>query len=303
MPVLAGQKVLITGATGQVAGPVTVSLAAANEVWATARFKDADKRQQLEERGIRCEPSDFDAGDFSSLPQDFDYVLNFGVAKPPDFDTALRANGEGVGLLMRHCQRAKAFLHCSTTGVYEAAGHTEFSEDSPLGDNHRVMMPTYSIAKITAETVARFAARVYELPTIIARLNAPYGSSGGWPYFHLLMMKEGVPIPVHTTTPSRYTLFHEDDICRTVPGMLAAASVPAPTINWCGQEHVAIQEWCAYLGELTGLAPAFEETDQTIDSVMSSNQRMQQLVGPAQVPWRDGIRRMVETLHPDWLVG
>ena len=303
MLALREQKILVTGVTGQVAGPVARSLAGANEVWGTARFQDSDKRRQLEAFGIRCEPSDFDSGDFSALPQDFDYVLNFAVAKPNDFETALRSNGEGVGLLMRHCRAAKAFLHCSTTGVYQPAGHTEFSEDSPLGDNHRVLMPTYSIAKIAAETVARFAARAYELPTLIARLNTPYGTSGGWPYFHLLMMKEGAEIPVHINTPSRYTLFHEDDICRTAPGLLAAASVPAPTVNWCGQEHVSIQDWSAYLGELTGLVPQFIETEQTFDSVMTSNQRMQELVGAAKVPWRDGMRGMVEELHPDWLVG
>jgi hypothetical protein len=30
-----GQKILVTGPTGQVAGPVAVSLAGDNEVWAT----------------------------------------------------------------------------------------------------------------------------------------------------------------------------------------------------------------------------------------------------------------------------
>ena len=67
-------------------------------------------------------------------------------------------------------------------------------ETDPLGDNHRVMMPTYSIAKISAEAVVRTMARQFDVPTVIARLNTPYGETGGWPYYHLLMMKNGVAL-------------------------------------------------------------------------------------------------------------
>lgn len=297
------QKILVTGATGQVAAPVATSLAGENEVWATARFSDETKKAALESDGIRCVRSDFDSGDFSALPDDFDYVLHFGVAKTSDFDSDLRANGEAVGLLMSHCRKALGFLHCSTTGVYQPDGHTRFVEESPLGDNHRVMMPTYSISKIAAEVVARFAARELDLPTIIMRLNVPYGSNGGWPYYHLLMIKNGTPIPVHTNAPSLYTPIHQDDINRTVGGLVEAASVPARIVNWSGQEDVSVEQWCAYLGELIGVDPKFDVTDRTLESVMADSSKMQALVGPTEVHWKDGLRRMVEDRHPDWLVG
>jgi UDP-glucuronate 4-epimerase len=206
-------------------------------------------------------------------------------------------------LLMSHCRRAKGFLHCSTTGVYEADDHNPFTEESPLGDNHRVMMPTYSISKIGAEVVVRFAAREFNLPTIITRLNTPYGSNGGWPYYHLLMIKKGVSIPVHSNKPSQYTLLHQDDINRTVTGLVESASVPARIVNWSGQQHVAIEEWCAYLGELIGVEPKFDYTDKTLETVMTDNARMRELVGPAEVDWKVGLRRMVEDRHSDWLVG
>lgn len=298
-----GQKILVTGPTGQVAGPVAIHLAQDNDVWATARFSDEAKKSALEAKDVTCVATDLLTGDFSALPRDFDYVLNFGVAKSPDFDSDLRSNGEGLGLLMSHCRDAKGFLHCSSTGVYEADDHTVFVEESPLGDNHRVMMPTYSLSKISAEVVARFAAREFELPTIITRLNTPYGSNGGWPYYHLLMMKGGTPIPVHKNAPSQYTLLHQDDINRTVMGLVEAASVPARIVNWSGQEHVAIEEWCRYLGELIGVEPKFDVTEQTIESVMTDNTEMRSIVGPAKVHWKDGLRRMVEDRHPDWLVG
>ena len=92
-------------------------------------------------------------------------------------------------------------------------------------------------------------------------------------------------------------------IIASIPGLLDAARVPARIVNWCGQEHVSIEEWCAYLGELTGLEAKLAPTDETIGSVISDNSAMLELVGPAEVSWKDGMRRMVETLQPDLLKG
>ena len=230
-------------------------------------------------------------------------MLNLAVSKHPegDFDYDLRANGESTGLLMSHCRRAKAFLHCSTTGVYQPNGHRVFEESDPLGDNHRVLAATYSIAKISSEVVARFACREFGLPTTIARLCVPYGSNGGWPWYHLEMMRAGVPIPVHPDAPSRYTPIHEDDIAATVPGLLEVASVPATTLNWAGQEHVSIEEWCAYMGELTGLEPKFQHTEDALESVQCDTRLLCERVGPARVDWKDGFRAMVETRAPELL--
>jgi UDP-glucuronate 4-epimerase len=297
------QKILITGPTGQVALPVALALARENEVWGVARFSDAAARKRLEAAGVHCVAMDLGEGDFRALPGDFDSVLNLAVSKSADgnFDTDLRANGEATGLLMSHCRRAKAFLHCSTTGVYQPAGRHVFRETDPLGDNHRVMMPTYSIAKISTEVVARTMCRELQLPTIIARLCVPYGDNGGWPFYHLMMMRGGVAIPVHPDRPSRYTLIHEDDIIAMIPGLLGAASVPATIVNWAGQQQVGIEEWCATLGELTGLEPRFEVTDKALDSVQVDTTRLQGLVGPAKVSWEVGLRRMVEARAPELL--
>jgi nucleoside-diphosphate-sugar epimerase len=296
-------KILVTGPTGQVALPLSLALARDNQVWGAARFSDAKARARLEAAGVRCVAADLATGDFSALPRDFDFVLNFAVVRSPapDFDGDLRANAEAAGLLLSHCRRARAFLHCSTTGVYEADGHTVFREDSPLGDNHRVMAPTYSIAKIAAEAVVRYAAREFGVPTVIARLDTPYGDNGGWPWYHLLMMRGGVPIPVHVDRPSQYTLIHEDDILASLPLLLGAASVPAAILNWCGVEHVSIEEWTAYLGELTGLEPKLAHTEATLESVMADSSKLRALGFAPRVHWRDGLRRMLAARAPELL--
>ena len=41
-----GQRILVTGATGQVARPLAETLNKNNEVWAAARFSDAKPKAQ-----------------------------------------------------------------------------------------------------------------------------------------------------------------------------------------------------------------------------------------------------------------
>jgi UDP-glucuronate 4-epimerase len=297
-----GAKILITGPTGQVANPIARSLAGDNEVWGIARFTDDSTRSNLEKAGIRCQAVNLAVGDFTGLPTDFDYVLNLAVAKSGNWDKDLGANAESVGLLMAHCRSAKAFLHCSSTGVYDPPDDEPRTERAALGDNHKAMLPTYSISKIAGEVVARTMARALDLPTTIARLNVPYGDTGGWPFFHMEMMLAGIPIPVPPGGPARYNPIHEDDIIATVPKLLEVASVPATTVNWAGDTTVSLQEWCAYLGSLTGKDPTFEETNQALRGVPADVTRMRELIGPAAVDWRDGMRRMVAKFHPE-LVG
>jgi UDP-glucuronate 4-epimerase len=300
---LRGTKIVVTGVTGQVAEPLACALARDNEVFGAARFNDATARRRLEDAGVRCVVVDLLDGAPSALPADADYVLNFAVTKTNDWDVDLRANSGGLAWLMEHHRNARAFLHCSSTAVYKPMGHHEFDETGPLGDNHGVwpFLRTYSISKIAAEATARWAAERFELPTIITRLSVPYGDRGGWPSVHLHMMSKGSAIPVHVDAPSVYHPLHERDILRMLPSFLEAASVPATVVNWGGSTAVSIEEWCTYLGELTGIEARFEPTEHTIDSVQLDLTRMHQLAGPTAVDWKDGMRQMVAARHGELL--
>jgi len=282
---LQNTKILVTGPTSQVGRPVVAALSGDNEVWGLARFSKPDDRAGIEALGAKTVAVDLADGALDEVPTDFDYVLHFAVVKSGDFAYDLRANAEGVGRLIAHCKSARAFLHCSTGGVYQPAGHTPLKETDPLGDNHLVMLPTYSISKIAAESVARFAAREWNLPTTIARFSVPYGNNGGWPFYHLMMMKAGVPIPVHPDKPSLYNLTHEDDYIAMIPRMLEIADVPATTINWCGSESTSIEDY----------------TENTLPSVALDPTLMHERIGRTKVDWRDGLHRMVEALAPDLL--
>lgn len=299
---LAGHKLLVTGGTGNVGARVATALVSSNEVWVAARLSDEAVRERLTAAGVHCCKVDLVDGDVRGVPDDIDYVLNFGVVETRDWDTDLDGNVNGVLAVMDRCRSAKALVHCSTTAVYQAssAGGAVYAEGAELGDNHRVWprKNTYSISKIAAEAAARFVARQRGIPTTIARLNVPYGETvGGWPAAHLRRIVAGEPIDVHPGG-NTYNPIHEDDIIGTLPGLVAAASTQPTVVNWGGVDAVSIEEWCTYLGELVGRQPRFRSTTDTIAGISTDLTRMLELVGSTSVPWREGMRRVVDAHLP-----
>ena len=299
---LKDMKILITGPTGQVALPVVEHFAKIADVYALARFRKPEDRERIESLGATVVQADLaDVASLDALPDDFDYVLNFAVVKSGDFDYDLAANAEGVGNLMMRCRSAKAFLHFSSTAVYEYVGQEPRAENAPLGDNHRVMFPTYSISKIAAETVCRFVAHQHKIPTTIARLSVPYGDNGGWMYFHMLMMQQGIPIDLHPEKPNYYNPLHVNDYIEKIPYLLGAATTEVTTTNFGGSQKVSIEEWCAYISELTGFEPKFQDNPKAFGSLCIDTQIMHELIGETKMEWREGIKRQIENLAPELL--
>ena len=299
---LKDMKILITGPTGQVALPVVEHFAKIADVYALARFRKSEDRERIESLGATVVQADLaNAASLDALPDDFDYVLNFAVVKSGDFDYDLAANAEGVGNLMMRCRSAKAFLHFSSTAVYEYVGQEPRAENAPLGDNHRVMFPTYSISKIAAETVCRFVAHQHKIPTTIARLSVPYGDNGGWMYFHMLMMQKGIPIDLHPEKPNYYNPLHVNDYIEKIPYLLGAATTEVTTTNFGGSQKVSIEEWCAYISELTGFEPKFQDNPKAFGSLCIDTQIMHELIGETKMEWREGIKRQIENLAPELL--
>ena len=299
---LSDKKILVTGPSGQIGLPLVQFLAPHNDVWGVARFNQPGSREQLEALGVTTRSIDLSSGDYSSLPDDFDYVIHLAAFKTEglDYNHALTVNAEGTGLLLQHCQKAKAALVMSTHSVYKPVDDAlhAFNENDPLGDVNYIMSPTYSISKIAEEAVARYCARAYNLPVTIARMNASYGPNGGLPTYHLDWVMADKPV-VTRWDPCRYSLIHQDDINDQLESLLDAASVPATIVNWAGDETPSVHEWCAYMGELTGHTPdvrVVEIANSLRGSIADVSKRLS-ITGPCKVSWRDGIRRVFEERH------
>jgi len=74
------------------------------------------------------------------------------------------------------------------------------------------------------------------------------------------------------------------------------------TVNFGGSQRVSIEEWCAYIVELTGFEPVFQDNPRAFGSLSIDTTRMHELIGETRVDWRDGIRSQIMKLAPDLLL-
>ena len=303
---ITGKRILVTGVTGWVAGPLARELAAAgNTVFGAARFQDPAQRAPFEADGIVPVSIDLSSGRLEEVPE-VDIVLHLAVSKSGDTAIDMAANADGsADLLIAAALRnpsLEAFFHCSSTAVYQPNGHEPLREDAPLGDSHRAMgMTTYSISKIAGEALVRHTARRLGVPTVIARLNVPYGDTYGWMLFHLMMMERSIPVPVHVDQPTSFSPIHADDISASIPYLLGLATPDVAVTNWGGDEVTSVEEWCEELGRLTGLTPTFAPTEATIPAIVPDLTVQRSTGFRTSVGWRDGMRRLVATSRPDLL--
>ncbi|MGW0594610.1 NAD-dependent epimerase/dehydratase family protein [Streptosporangium sp. NPDC002607] len=300
---ISGKRILVTGASGSIGSAFAAALAPDNEVWGLARFTDPGAKNELEARGVRPIVADLGAvgpDDLSDLPE-VDHVLHFAadIFAEPDFERAFRNNAEAAGLLMSHYRGVESFLHCSSTVVYEA--HPEpRCEDHPLGDYMRAVYPTYSVSKIAGEAVVCTCARLFGIPTTIARLNVPYSDTMGFPWVHLMNILKNEPVGVYPDFPDVFAPIHVDDMVRTLPALLGAADNPPVIVNWGGDEPVGITEWSGYLAQLVGRKVTFFTTEMAIKGMCPDVGKLRELVGGpiSSISWRDGLRSMVSTVVP-----
>ncbi|MBP1325990.1 nucleoside-diphosphate-sugar epimerase [Leucobacter exalbidus] len=302
-----GEKILVTGAAGQLAFPIASLLAKSNEVWGLARFSKPGDRQRMIDAGITPVECDLGSGDFSNVPTDFTYVVHLAANQAPgwDYDASIRDNAEGTGLLLQHCRSARGALVMSTHSVYRSQDDPMyvFTEQSPLGECNSTHSPTYSVSKISQEATARLAARAFDLPVTIARMNASYGPNGGLPTHHIDAIAAGQKITTRWD-PCMYSPIYETDIAAQVSSLLQAATVPATIVNFGGDEAVSVQEWAAYAAELMGVTAEVEVSpiENTLRGSVADVSRRLAITGPCEVDWREGVRRTIEARHPDRLL-
>lgn len=75
---------------------------------------------------------------------------------------------------------------------------------------------------------------------------------------------------------------------------LEVADVPQLVVNWAGSETVSAEQYCTYLGELIGKPVSFRYDDRAPWPLWPDTNLMHKVLGRTVVPWRDGMRRMVE---------
>lgn len=302
MSLIDGSKILMTGFRGRLAGSLSGALTGAREVWGAGRGVNPEEREFWERWGMKLWIGDLGAGDFTGLPDDFDYVIHSAAdIRTPDYDEAMRANAEAPALLMQHCRKAKAFLHVSTCGVYHPNKDPwyAFKETDPVGG--APFMGHYTGSKTAGEGAVRAMARLLNLPTIICRLNMQYGTfvDGGLPASHLRAILTDQPIVLPQSVPFVKAPVHEDDLMDFIVPSLQAAKVPAETINWCGDVVLDWREAVEYMGQLVGKTPIIVADDAFSPAPVAGDAAHRATItGPCKVHWKEGVRRIVEFWEP-----
>lgn len=299
-----GGKILITGGTGQVARPVAEALAAGNEVWCLGRFGDAAAREGLEAAGARTVVWDMATDGLDGLPRDFTHVLHSAVHRGDgrDFEEATRVNAVATARLMTHCATAESFLYVSSGVVYNRAEATHrYRESDPLG-GAAPWLPTYPVAKITAEGVAHGLAETLGLPTVIARLNIAYGpyGHGGVPMILFNQMRGEKPCAVPREGQNYCNLLHTDDVVRQVPLLWDVARAPARVVNWGGDEEVGMTDLLEYMSALTGVPVLLDRSDYSRETAIFDHSLRRELIGDCTVGWKAGIARTLADLFGEY---
>jgi nucleoside-diphosphate-sugar epimerase len=299
---LRGERILLTGVSGQIAFPMARFLATDNDVFGVARFADPSARERVWSIGVTPVACDLAAGDLSMLPDGITVLIHLAAYQAPgfDYDEALRQNADATGFVLQHCRAARAALVMSTHSIYKPNPDPMhvYVETDPLGDVNPQHSPTYSVSKLGQEAVARFCARAFDLPVTITRMNASYGPNGGLIAMHTDAIAAGYPVPTRWD-PCMYSPIFEDDINEQVSALVEAASTPATIVNWAGDESVSVQDHCAYASELLG-KPAeviAKPIEGTLRGSIASNARRLSLTGPCTVDWREGLRRTIAARH------
>lgn len=299
-----GKRILVTGPAGQIAFPLAARLAEDNEVFGVARFSDPATRERCESAGIATAVVDLANPDWSKTPESVDYVLHLAAAIVPgeDFDTSIEINAGGTGHVMSRFRDAKACLMMSTCGVYAAPRDygKPVLETDPLGGTPQPYAPTYCVSKISQEAVAKFAAREFELPTTIARMNAAYGDNGGYPAMIADMILAGITVQAMPRGQGDVASpIHEDDIFAHTPGLLEAAAVSTTIVNWGGDEGVSVADLVEYTSARLGREGKVEHGPDGIHQYWLDPTKRIELAGPCAVPWREGVDRLLRARHPE----
>ena len=300
---LSGEKILFTGATGQVARPVAEGLAADNEVWCAARFGDESIRSALESSGIRTVRWSMEAASLEELPSDFTLAFHAAPYRgQPDTETVTQANAVATGRLMEHCRSARAFVFISTFAVYQKPARADHpvAETDPLG-GYAPYAPSYPIGKLAAEAVVRAFAPVFDLPSTIARLNVCYGPTGwgGLPVEMLARVAADEPIYLLPSGDEIWSSpISTDDVLGFTPALFDVASTAPTIVNLAGDEAVTLPTFVDELAARAGLRARYVRDDRARSSFLSDNTRRRELLGDCTVHWREGMARAVDAHMP-----
>ena len=113
------------------------------------------------------------------------------------------------------------------------------------------------------------------------------------------MMLAHKPIRLHPDTPNNYNPIYEDDYVELGIRAMEVAATPPIVVNWAGSETVSVEDYCAYMGELVGVAADLRLHPEAHTPLWPDVTYMHQILGRTKVPLARRIPRMIQARHPE----
>jgi nucleoside-diphosphate-sugar epimerase len=293
---LIGQRILVTGATGLIGGPVAEHLAVDNEVFALARFSDPEAQIRLQAAGANPIVADIKLLTAEDIPEGLDYVIHAGATTASTSERSradtFETNVQATGRLMRMVGPIKGFVYCSSGSVYDYGGPRPLAEDDRFGLHNGI--PTYSASKIAAESLVEFLSREEQIPTTVIRIFTVYGPAGGTVTSRVDLVERGETIPVYRGGPNHHSPMYIDDAVEKVEMAAILASVPPLVVNFGGSETCSVQEYTKMAADILGLGVSYRESDSAYYPIWADVTKMHATLGRCRVSVAEGVRRVIE---------
>lgn len=278
-------KVLVTGATGFVAGHLVPALSREHDVVALGH--DPDRIATA--AGVETLQIDLRERGFEERLPQVDAIVHLAQANVPLPDGAadlFAVNTASTAALLEHARRSGAtrFVFASSASVYGLGDKPWSEDDAPAATDF------YSATKLAAERLV--GAYRADMGTTIMRLVAPYGPGQRHRMIPRLLasVREGRPITLNAEGRPRMNPIYIDDVVQIV--LAALESDGHQVVNVAGDEAVTIRELAETIGNAVGLEPVFEEGTAVSGDVVAENRRMREAFGlDSLVPLELGLKR------------
>ena len=278
-------RVLVTGATGFVAGHLVPALAREHDVVALGH--DPDRIPA----GAGVEPLHVDLRDtgFAQRLPEVDAIVHLAQANVPFPDGAadlFAVNTASTAALLEHARRSGAtrFVFASSASVYGLGDAAWSEDDAPAATDF------YSATKLAAERLV--GAYRGELGTTIMRLVAPYGPGQRNRMIPRLVasVREGRPVQLNAGGRPRMNPIYVDDVVHVIERALESDG--NHVVNVAGDDAMTIRELAEAIGAAVGSEPVFEERDGVSGDVVADNRRMRDVFRlDSLVGLEDGLAR------------
>jgi NAD dependent epimerase/dehydratase len=311
---LAGQKVLVTGAGGFIGSHLTEALVRAGadvtamikynsmSSWGNLEFCEPEVKKHVQVLAGNIEDSDlvFHAVKDKSIV----FHLAALIAIPYSYvapRSYVRTNVEGTLNVLEAARRLEVqrVVHTSTSEVYGTAVRVPIDEDHPL----QAQSP-YSASKIGADKIAEGFFRSFQTPVVTVRPFNTYGPRQSARAFIPTIIAQALEreaIELGALEPERDMTFVTD----TVAGFLAAASAPGvagETINLgTGTTH-SIGAFAARIMQLMGATKPIRQDPRRVRppnsevlKLVADSSKARRLLGwEAKTPLDDGLRAAID---------